>query len=121
LLPLRRGIRLLGHVERSHHGPGPGAPAPAAGGGRRPGKHRPRAPRPRLTGRTKRPGPGPPGGGPGDRTDRRGARMSLRKVLAVALGILSAIGGFVDIGDLVFNTQAGATFRFQLLWVVVIG
>ena len=47
--------------------------------------------------------------------------MSLKKVLAVALGILSAIGGFVDIGDLVFNTQAGATFGFQLLWVVVIG
>ncbi len=47
--------------------------------------------------------------------------MSLKKVLAVALGILSAIGGFVDIGDLVFNTQAGATFGFQLLWVIVIG
>jgi len=47
--------------------------------------------------------------------------MSLQKVLAVALGILSAIGGFVDIGDLVFNTQAGATFGFQLLWVIVIG
>ncbi|MEP7060351.1 MAG: divalent metal cation transporter [Actinomycetota bacterium] len=47
--------------------------------------------------------------------------MNLKKVLAIALGIFSAIGGFVDIGDLVFNTQAGATFRFQLLWVVVIG
>ena len=47
--------------------------------------------------------------------------MSLRNVLAVALGIFAAIGGFVDIGDLVFNTQAGATFGFQLLWVVVVG
>jgi manganese transport protein len=47
--------------------------------------------------------------------------VSLRNVLAVALGILSAIGGFVDIGDLVFNMQAGATFGFQLLWAVVIG
>jgi Mn2+/Fe2+ NRAMP family transporter len=47
--------------------------------------------------------------------------MSLKSVLGVALGILSAIGGFVDIGDIVFNTQAGATFGFQLLWVVVIG
>ena len=47
--------------------------------------------------------------------------MSLKNFLAIALGILSAIGGFVDIGDLVFNTQAGATFGFQLLWVVVIG
>jgi Mn2+/Fe2+ NRAMP family transporter len=47
--------------------------------------------------------------------------MSLRNVLAVALGIFAAIGGFVDIGDLVFNTQAGAIFGFQLLWVVVAG
>ena len=47
--------------------------------------------------------------------------MSVKNVLAVALGILSAIGGFVDIGDLVFNTQAGATFGYQLLWVVVVG
>jgi manganese transport protein len=47
--------------------------------------------------------------------------VSLKSVLAVALGIMSAIGGFVDIGDLVFNTQAGATFGFQLIWVVVVG
>ena len=47
--------------------------------------------------------------------------MKLKSVLAVALGILSAIGGFVDIGDIVFNTQAGAIFGYQLLWVVVIG
>ena len=33
--------------------------------------------------------------------------MKLKNILAIALGILSAIGGFVDIGDLVFNTQAG--------------
>jgi Mn2+/Fe2+ NRAMP family transporter len=39
----------------------------------------------------------------------------------VALGILSAIGGFVDIGDLVFNSQAGAVFGYQLLWVLPIG
>ena len=47
--------------------------------------------------------------------------MKLKSVLAVALGILSAIGGFVDIGDIVFNTQAGAIFGYQLLWVVVVG
>jgi manganese transport protein len=43
------------------------------------------------------------------------------KIFKVALGILAAIGGFVDIGDLVFNVAAGATFGYQLLWVVVIG
>jgi len=43
------------------------------------------------------------------------------KLLQIALGILAAIGGFVDIGDLVFNVEAGATFGYQLLWVVVVG
>ena len=43
------------------------------------------------------------------------------KVFQIALGILAAIGGFVDIGDLVFNVSAGATFGYQLLWVVVVG
>jgi Mn2+/Fe2+ NRAMP family transporter len=45
----------------------------------------------------------------------------MNKILQVALGILAAIGGFVDIGDLVFNVQAGAKFQYQLLWVVVVG
>jgi manganese transport protein len=43
------------------------------------------------------------------------------KLLGLALGILAAIGGFVDIGDLVFNTAAGATFGYQLMWVIPIG
>jgi manganese transport protein len=43
------------------------------------------------------------------------------KIFSVALGILAAIGGFVDIGDLVFNVSAGATFGYELLWVVVVG
>jgi manganese transport protein len=47
--------------------------------------------------------------------------VSPKVLLNLALGILAAIGGFVDIGDLVFNTQAGATFGFQLIWVVVVG
>ena len=45
----------------------------------------------------------------------------MSKYLNLALGILAAIGGFVDIGDLVFNTAAGATFGYQLLWVIPIG
>jgi Mn2+/Fe2+ NRAMP family transporter len=45
----------------------------------------------------------------------------MSKVLGLALGILAAIGGFVDIGDLVFNTAAGATFGYQLVWVIPIG
>jgi manganese transport protein len=45
----------------------------------------------------------------------------VKNVFAIALGILAAIGGFVDIGDIVFNTAAGATFGYELLWAVVIG
>ena len=45
----------------------------------------------------------------------------MSKVFSIALGILAAIGGFVDIGDIVFNVAAGATFQYELLWAVVIG
>nr|WP_218866374.1 divalent metal cation transporter [Nocardioides kongjuensis] len=37
------------------------------------------------------------------------------------LGILTAIGGFVDIGDLVTNAQVGARFGTSLVWIVVLG
>jgi manganese transport protein len=45
----------------------------------------------------------------------------VKKVLEISLGVLAAIGGFVDIGDLVFNSEAGATFGYQLIWAVVLG
>lgn len=45
----------------------------------------------------------------------------MRAILKIALGIIAAIGGFLDIGDLVFTTQAGALFRYDLLWAVVLG
>ena len=45
----------------------------------------------------------------------------MKSVFSIALGILAAIGGFVDIGDIIFNVAAGATFGYQLLWAVVVG
>ncbi len=45
----------------------------------------------------------------------------MKKVLGFALGVLTAIGGFVDIGDLVTNAQVGARFGLSLGWVVVLG
>jgi Mn2+/Fe2+ NRAMP family transporter len=45
----------------------------------------------------------------------------VRAVLQVALGILAAVGGFVDIGELVFNGQAGARFGYSLLWAILLG
>src|SRR3954471_8117606 len=45
----------------------------------------------------------------------------MKKALQLALGILTAIGGFFDIGNLVTAAQAGASFRFQLLWSLAFG
>jgi Mn2+/Fe2+ NRAMP family transporter len=45
----------------------------------------------------------------------------VKQVFAVALGILTAIGGFVDIGDLVTNAQVGARFGLSLGWITVVG
>jgi manganese transport protein len=45
----------------------------------------------------------------------------LRSILKIALGIIAALGGFLDIGDIVFNTQAGALYRYDLLWAVALG
>ena len=45
----------------------------------------------------------------------------MKRILQIALGILTAIGGFVDIGDFVTNALVGARFGMSLAWVVVIG
>jgi manganese transport protein len=44
-----------------------------------------------------------------------------RRLLAVALGVLTAIGGFLDAGDLVTNAVVGSRFGLSLAWVVVVG
>jgi manganese transport protein len=45
----------------------------------------------------------------------------MKAVLGIALGVLTAIGGFLDIGDLVTNAVVGARFGLSLTWVVVVG
>src|SRR5204863_5623909 len=45
----------------------------------------------------------------------------VKKALQVTLGILTAIGGFVDIGDLVANAETGARFKLALAWAVIVG
>ena len=37
--------------------------------------------------------------------------------LEMTLGIMTAVGGFVDISELVFAAQAGSTFGYALIWV----
>jgi Mn2+/Fe2+ NRAMP family transporter len=45
----------------------------------------------------------------------------MKRLLAVALGVLTAIGGFVDIGDLVTNALVGARFGLSLAWATLLG
>ena len=41
--------------------------------------------------------------------------------LEIFLGILTAMGGFVEIGELTFMLNAGSKFDYRLLWVVALG
>lgn len=45
----------------------------------------------------------------------------MKKLLGITLGIMTALGGFVDLGQIVFTTQAGALFGYQLVWAIVLG
>ncbi|HEY8701191.1 MAG TPA: divalent metal cation transporter [Arthrobacter sp.] len=45
----------------------------------------------------------------------------MKRLLGVALGVFTAIGGFVDIGDLVTNAVVGSRFGMSLVWVVAVG
>lgn len=45
----------------------------------------------------------------------------MKRLLGVMLGVLTAIGGFLDAGDLVTNAVVGSRFGMSLAWVVVVG
>jgi Mn2+/Fe2+ NRAMP family transporter len=45
----------------------------------------------------------------------------MKKVFEMALGIVTSIGGFLEIGSISTAAQAGALFGFRLTWVVLLG
>jgi Mn2+/Fe2+ NRAMP family transporter len=45
----------------------------------------------------------------------------VKKAMTLALGILTSVGGFFDVGNIATSAQAGASFRFQLLWALLAG
>src|SRR5438270_47351 len=45
----------------------------------------------------------------------------MKKLLGITLGVMTALGGFVDLGQIVFTLQAGALFEYQLMWAIVLG
>src|SRR3954462_7865096 len=46
---------------------------------------------------------------------------AVKRFFAIALGILTAIGGFVDIGGIVANAEGGARFGIAHAWGLLIG
>jgi len=45
----------------------------------------------------------------------------VKRLLSVALGIVTSIAGFLEIGSITTATQAGADFHYQLVWAVLLG
>jgi Mn2+/Fe2+ NRAMP family transporter len=45
----------------------------------------------------------------------------MKKLLEIALGIVTGIGGFLEVGSLATSVQAGSEFGFRLLWVLALG
>jgi Mn2+/Fe2+ NRAMP family transporter len=47
--------------------------------------------------------------------------MNFKKIFEIALGVVTSVGGFLEVGSIATAAQAGATFRFQLLWPIALG
>jgi Mn2+/Fe2+ NRAMP family transporter len=45
----------------------------------------------------------------------------MKKIMQLALGIITSIGGFLEIGSVATAVQAGALFGYQLLWAILLG
>src|SRR5207248_6565114 len=47
--------------------------------------------------------------------------VNFKKIFEIALGIVTSIGGFLEVGSIATAAQAGANFRFQLIWPIALG
>lgn len=45
----------------------------------------------------------------------------MSKLLEIALGIVTSIGGFLDVGAIATAAEAGSGFGFTLIWAIVLG
>ena len=45
----------------------------------------------------------------------------MKKILEIALGVVTSVGGFLEIGSITTAAQAGADFSLQLIWTIVLG
>jgi Mn2+/Fe2+ NRAMP family transporter len=47
--------------------------------------------------------------------------MKARQAVEISLGVVTSIGGFLDCGTLATSAQAGAEYRYQLIWSLLLG
>lgn len=45
----------------------------------------------------------------------------MNKILEIALGIITSIGGFLDVGAIATAAEAGSAFGFHLIWAIILG
>jgi Mn2+/Fe2+ NRAMP family transporter len=45
----------------------------------------------------------------------------VKKIFQLALGIITSVGGFLEIGSVTTSAQAGAQFGYRLLWPILFG
>jgi len=45
----------------------------------------------------------------------------MKNITKVALGILTSVGGYLEVGSMGTALQAGSAFRYELLWAIVLG
>lgn len=45
----------------------------------------------------------------------------MKKMLEIALGIVTSVGGFLEIGSIATAAQGGAEFSFRLIWAIALG
>jgi Mn2+/Fe2+ NRAMP family transporter len=45
----------------------------------------------------------------------------MKKIVQLALGVVTGIGGFLEIGSVTTSAQAGAAFGYQLIWALLLG
>src|SRR3954468_1301664 len=45
----------------------------------------------------------------------------MKNVLKVVLGILTSVGGYLEVGSLGTALQAGSSYRYELLWPIALG
>jgi Mn2+/Fe2+ NRAMP family transporter len=45
----------------------------------------------------------------------------VKRLLEISLGIVTSVGGFLEVGSFATSAQAGAQYRFSLLWTLLLG